>query len=125
MLIVDDNVDAAEMMAALLELSGHSVRTAFDGPTGLKAALDHPPDVMLLDIGLPGLTGIEVAVRVRRDPALGSVVLVAMTGYGQESDRLRSRDAGFDHHLTKPADFAELEKILGAVSESPAGAPLR
>ena len=124
-LIVDDNVDAAEMMAALLELSGHSVRTAFDGPTGLKAALDHPPDVMLLDIGLPGLTGIEVAVRVRRDPALGSVVLVAMTGYGQESDRLRSRDAGFDHHLTKPADFAELEKILDAVSGSPAGAPLR
>ena len=124
-LIVDDNVDAAEMMAALLELSGHSVRTAFDGPTGLKAALDHPPDVMLLDIGLPGLTGIEVAVRLRSDPALERIVLVAMTGYGQASDRLRSRDAGFDHHLTKPADFAELEKILGAVSESAAGAPLR
>ena len=114
-LIVDDNVDAAEMLATLLELSGHDVRTAFDGPTGLQSALDHPPNVILLDIGLPGLTGIEVAERIRRQPALERTVLVAMTGYGQESDRKRSRDAGFDHHLTKPADFAEIEKILGAV----------
>ena len=114
-LIVDDNVDAAEMLATLLELSGHDVWTAFDGPTGLQAALDHTPDVMLLDIGLPGLTGIEVAERIRRQPALERTVLVAMTGYGQESDRKRSRDAGFDHHLTKPADLAELEKILAVV----------
>ena len=114
-LIVDDNVDAAEMLATLLELSGHDVRTAFDGPTGLQSALDHPPNVILLDIGLPGLTGIEVAERIRCQPALERTVLVAMTGYGQESDRKRSRDAGFDHHLTKPADFAEIEKILGAV----------
>ena len=124
-LIVDDNVDAAEMLAALLELSGHTVRTAFDGPSGLQAALDHPQDVILLDIGLPGLTGIEVAERVRREPALEPIVLVAMTGYGQESDRKRSRDAGFDHHLTKPADFAELEKILATVFERSVGAPLR
>ena len=117
-LIVDDNVDAAEMLAALLDLSGHEVRTAFDGPTGLQAALDHMPDVVLLDIGLPGLTGIEVAERMRRQPALARTVLVAMTGYGQASDRQRSRDAGFDHHLTKPADFAELEKILAAVVEN-------
>ena len=124
-LIVDDNVDAAEMMAALLELSGHSVRKAFDGPGGLQAALDDPPDVMLLDIGLPGLTGIEVAERVRHEPALERVLLVAMTGYGQDSDRRRSHDAGFDHHLTKPADFAEVEKILGAVVKGIIGAPLR
>ena len=124
-LIVDDNVDAAEMLAALLELSGHTVCTAFDGPSGLQAALDHPQDEMLLDIGLPGLTGIEVAERVRREPALERIVLVAMTGYRQESDRKRSRDAGFDHHLTKSADFAELEKILAAVFERSVGAPLR
>ena len=124
-LIVDDNVDAAEMLATLLELSGHEVHTAFDGPAGLQAALDHTPDVMLLDIGLPGLTGIEVAERVRREPALERIVLVAMTGYGQESDRQHSHDAGFDHHLTKPASFAELEKILAAVGEGTARAPLR
>ncbi len=124
-LIVDDNVDGAEMLAALLELSGHEVRTAFDGPTGLQAALDHTPDVVLLDIGLPGLTGIEVADRIRRQSALGGTVLVAMTGYGQESDRKRSREAGFDHHLTKPADIAELENILAAVSEGPARTPMR
>ena len=124
-LIVDDNVDAAEVLATLLELSGHEVHTAFDGPAGLQAALDHTPDVMLLDIGLPGLTGIEVAERVRREPALERIVLVAMTGYGQESDRQHSHDAGFDHHLTKPASFAELEKILAAVGEGTARAPLR
>ena len=111
-LIVDDNTDAADVLMALLEFSGHDVRAAFDGPTGLQAALDDPPDVMLLDIGLPGLTGIEVAERIRRVPAMQRTVLVAMTGYGQESDRARSLAAGFDHHLTKPADFAQLEKIL-------------
>ncbi len=124
-LIVDDNLDAAESLAALLELSGHDVRTAFDGPAGLQAALDHTPDVMLLDIGLPGLTGIEVAERIRRQSTLERIVLVAMTGYGQESDRQRSRDAGFDHHLTKPADFAELEKILAAVGETSGREPRR
>ena len=81
--------------------------------------------VMLLDIGLPGLTGIEVAERIRRQSTLERIVLVAMTGYGQESDRQRSRDAGFDHHLTKPADFAELEKILAAVGEASVRVPLR
>ena len=124
-LIVDDNVDAAESLAALLELSGHDVRTAFDGPTGLRAALDDTPDVMLLDIGLPGLTGIEVAEQIRRQPALERTVLIALTGYGQESDRKRSRDAGFDHHLTKPADFVELGKILAAVFETSARVPVR
>ena len=124
-LVVDDNVDAAQVMAELLELCGHEVGVAFDGPSGLQAAIDQRPDVMLLDIGLPGLTGIEVAKRVRRQPALEHVVLVAMTGYGQESDRKRSRDAGFDHHLTKPTDFAELEKILAAVFETSARVPLR
>ena len=124
-LVVDDNVDAAQVMAAVLELSGHEVGVAFDGPSGLQAAIDQRPDVILLDIGLPGLSGIEVAEVVRRQPTLERVVLVAMTGYGQESDRKRSREAGFDHHLTKPADFAELEKILAASFETSARVPLR
>ena len=116
-LVVDDNVDAAQALAAVLELSGHDIRTAFDGPTGLQAALEQRPDVMLLDIGLPGLTGIDVAQRIRREPALENMVLVAMTGYGREEDRRRSREAGFDHHLTKPAEFAEIERILANVCE--------
>ncbi len=111
-LIVDDSHDAADTMAALLEISGHQVFTAFDGPTAVTRALDCEPDLMLLDIGLPGLNGFEVAKRVRREPALSHVVLVALTGYGQEADLLLSRNAGFDHHLVKPADFAAVEAIL-------------
>lgn len=116
-LAVDDNVDAAEILAMLLEASGHDVRMAHDGPTALQAALDYRPDVVLLDIGLPGLDGFEVAKRIRQHPTLKSIVLVAMTGYGQKTDRQRSQEAGFDHHLVKPADFGEVQKILATVSE--------
>ena len=84
MLVVDDNVDAATTLAMLLQASGHDVRTAYDGPTALEAALDYRPNVVLLDIGLPGLNGFEVAKRLRQQPALQNAVLVAMTGYGQE-----------------------------------------
>jgi PAS domain S-box-containing protein len=115
-LVVDDNVDAAETLGMLLQESGHDVRTAFDGPTALEVALEYRPEVVLLDIGLPGLDGFEVAKRLRQQPALGSVVLVAMTGYGQDSDRQRSLDAGFDHHLSKPADFGKVQDILATVS---------
>ena len=80
-------------------------------------ALDYRPDVVLLDIGLPKLDGYEVAKRLRQQPALQSVVLVAMTGYGQESDRRRSQEAGFDHHLVKPGDFGKVLQILATVSE--------
>ena len=116
-LVVDDNVDTAETLAMLLEESGHDVRTAHDGPTALEAALDYRPDVVLLDIGLPGLDGYEVAKRMRQQPVLKNVVLVAMTGYGQESDRQRSQEAGFDHHLVKPAEFGKVQQILATVSE--------
>ena len=115
--MVDDNVDAAQTLAMLLKASGHDVRTAYDGPTALEAALDYRPNVVLLDIGLPGLDGFEVAKRLRQQPDLSSVVLVAMTGYGQESDRQRSQDAGFNHHLVKPADFRKVQQILATVSE--------
>lgn len=116
-LVVDDNVDAAQTLALLLQESGHDVQIAFDGPTALEAALDYRPDVMLLDIGLPGLDGLEVAKRLRQEPDLSSVVLVAMTGYGLVSDRQRSHDAGFNHHLAKPADFEKVQQILATVSE--------
>ena len=117
-LVVDDNVDAAESLGLLLKASGHDVRTAYDGSKVLEAALDYRPNVVLLDIGLPGMNGYEVAKQIRQQPALKNSVLVAMTGYGQESDRKSSHEAGFDHHLVKPADFAKLLQILAAVSES-------
>ena len=116
-LVVDDNPDAVESIALLLEESGHDVRTACDGRTALEAALDWRPHVMLLDIGLPKMDGYEVAKEIRRQPALRDVMLVAMTGYGHESDRQQSLKAGFDHHLVKPTDFAKLQQILATVSE--------
>ena len=116
-LVVDDNMDAAQSLAMLLKMSGHEVQIAYDGPSALEAALAYRPDVMLLDIGLPGLTGYEVAEQIRREATLKNTVLVALTGYGRETDRKLSQEAGFDHHLVKPADFADVQKILLAVSE--------
>jgi len=114
-LVVDDRRDATLVLETLLKVAGHDVRTADDGPSGLQAALDYRPNVVLLDIGLPGMNGLEVAMRIRRESTLGGVVLIAMTGYGQEADHQRSLAAGFDHHLVKPADFRKLQKILATV----------
>jgi CheY-like chemotaxis protein len=116
-LVVDDNVDTVTTLAALVKESGHDARTAYDGPAVLEAALDYRPNVVLLDVGLPGLNGFEVAKRLRQQPALQDAVLVAMTGYGRESDRQRSREAGFDHHLVKPGDFGKVLEILATASE--------
>jgi PAS domain S-box-containing protein len=118
-LVVDDNVDTAESMAMLLKVSGHQVRMAHTGPTALEAALDYRPNVVLLDIGLPEMDGYEVAKRIRQQPVLQNVMLVAMTGYGQDTDRLRSQEVGFNAHLVKPADFGKVQQILATVSESP------
>ena len=115
-LVVDDNVDAAESLGLLLKASGHDIQTAYDGPTALEAASDYHPQVVLLDIGLPGIDGYGVARRLRQDYNLKGVMLVAMTGYGQETDRRLSQDAGFNHHLVKPPDFAMLQQILATVS---------
>ena len=114
-LVVDDNVDAAQSLALLLEMTTHEVRLVYDGPSAVQAAIDFLPDVVLLDIGLPGLNGYEVAQQLRQHVAFKSTVLVALTGYGLESDRKRSQAAGFDHHLVKPADFDEIETILAAI----------
>jgi PAS domain S-box-containing protein len=116
-MVVDDNIDTADFLVTLLEASGHDVRMAHDGPSSLKAALAFQPDVVLLDIGLPGLDGFEVAKRLRQQTALNGIVLVAMTGYGQESDRQRSLDAGFNHHLVKPTAFSKVQQILATVSQ--------
>jgi len=114
-LVVDDNVDVAHSLTMLLEASGHGFRTAHDGPTALATALDYRPDVVLLDIGLPGMDGYEVAKKMRQQPDLKHVVLVAVSGYGHESDHRRSQEEGFDHHLVKPTDFGQLQQILATV----------
>jgi CheY-like chemotaxis protein len=111
-LVVDDNVDAAASLALLLEAYGHAVQTAHDGRAALALAADFVPQVVLLDIGLPGLDGYAVARQLRRQPGLEGAMLVALTGYGQEEDRRRSREAGLDRHLVKPVDPAELERLL-------------
>ena len=116
-LVVDDNECAAEILKMLVLDSGHLARMAHTGPTALAEALEYRPDVVLLDIGLPGLDGFEVAKRIRQEPLLHNIVLVAITGYGQESDQRHSREAGFDHHLVKPANFNEVLRILSSVSE--------
>lgn len=116
-LVVDDNADAVAAMVMLLNAAGHDVAIAYDGPTALEAALDYQPNVALLDIGLPGFDGFEVAKRLRLQPAFSNIMLVAITGYGQESDRQHSKDAGFNFHLMKPLDFGKLQQILATVWE--------
>ena len=111
-LIVDDNEEAAELLAILLGLRGHQTRIAYDGPSALAVAASFGPDVAFLDIGLPGMSGHELARRFRADPALAGTLLIALTGWGGQEDRRRTREAGFDHHLTKPADAASIEGIL-------------
>ena len=113
-LVVDDNKDAATSLALLLRLGGHSVQVAHDGPEALEAVRSAAPEVVLLDIGMPGMDGYEVARRLRQTPGLEGVLLVALTGWGQEHDRRRSKEAGFDHHLTKPADPQALRDLFAA-----------
>jgi PAS domain S-box-containing protein len=111
-LIVDDNVDGAELLATMLDLGGYETRIAHDGPTALKTARDFSPEVVFLDIGLPGMDGHEVARHFRADSALAKVVLIALTGWGSQEDKRRSKEAGFDFHLTKPVEIAGLNAVL-------------
>jgi CheY-like chemotaxis protein len=111
-LIVDDNTDAADSLAAVLRLRGHEVQTVNDGPASLDAAAAFRPEVVLLDIGLPGLNGYEVARRLRQDDATRQAKLIAVTGYGQDEDRARSSEAGFDRHLVKPVEPGEILRLL-------------
>lgn len=111
-LVVDDNTDAAASLSELLELTGHDVHTVHDGPAALEAAMRLRPDAVLLDIGLPGMNGYDIAREIRGQPWSRNVLLVALTGWGQAKDRAMSREAGFDRHLVKPIDFGELEELL-------------
>jgi PAS domain S-box-containing protein len=114
-LVVDDNIDAAETLATLLELRGHEARLAHTGPAALDAAAAFAPDLIFLDIGLPGFNGYEVARRLRADPALAQPMLVALTGWGTDEDRRQAKAVGFDGHLVKPVDLAKLEAALAGV----------
>jgi signal transduction histidine kinase len=117
-LVVDDNRDAAATLARLLRLMGHQVETAHHGHLALEVAPRFGPDVVLLDIGLPGLDGFAVCRRLRQHPATARARIIAVTGYTQEEDRRRSREAGFDAHLVKPVDLDALEGLLGPRAES-------
>ena len=120
-LIVDDNVDAAESLAALLEVLGHQTIVLHDGANAIDAVAKERPDLVLLDIGLPGLDGYEIARRLRRTPGVEGTRLVACTGYGREDDIRRINEAGFDQHLIKPVGATALERVLraGARGSSP------
>jgi two-component system CheB/CheR fusion protein len=112
-LVVDDNQDAADTLAMLLDADGAEARAVYDGPSALAALPALRPHTVLLDLGMPDMDGLEVARRVRADPAWSGVRIVALTGWGQESDRERTRGAGFDFHLTKPVDLNVLHAWLG------------
>jgi CheY-like chemotaxis protein/anti-sigma regulatory factor (Ser/Thr protein kinase) len=120
-LVIDDNPDAADTLQALVELNGHRCVTARDGAAGLELARDLVPDVVLLDIGMPGMNGYEVARRIRQVPALEGVRLVAVTGYATDEDRERALEAGFDTHLSKPVSYEQLVRRLPQLGPRPPG----
>ena len=111
-LVVDDNVDAAETMVMLLDLSGHEARSAYDGQQALDVAFSFRPDLVFLDIGLPGMNGYEVAQRLLADPATASTKLVALTGWGTDDDIRKSKVSGCHAHLTKPVDHEAVEALM-------------
>jgi len=113
-LVVDDNIDQATMVMSSLRHLGYSVQSAHTGPEGLNVGRQWRPDVILLDIGLPGMDGYEVARRLRSDPAMSGVRVLAVTGYGREGDIAQAKEAGFDGHMTKPVDLDELERLMAA-----------
>jgi CheY-like chemotaxis protein len=117
-LVVDDNEDAADTLVALLGLLGHATCVAHDGPQGYRQAREFRPDLVLLDIGLPGMNGHDVARAIRRTPELDNVVLIALTGWGAAGDLAQSQEAGFDQHLTKPVSFEVLKQALAAAQEA-------
>jgi PAS domain S-box-containing protein len=117
-LVVDDNQDAAESLVALLDILGHAAFVAHDGPQGLRMASEMAPDLVLLDIGLPGMSGYDVARAIRRSDQLPRMVLIALTGWGGQSDQQASQEAGFDQHLTKPVSLEALEQALAAAARA-------
>lgn len=117
-LIVEDNMDVADTLEVLIQTWGHDTRVARDPLLGLAAADEYQPHVVLLDIGLPRMHGYDVAKRLRERPWAGNLTMIAVTGWGQEADRLQSQGAGINHHLVKPLVPADLERILAGVAEA-------
>jgi CheY-like chemotaxis protein/two-component sensor histidine kinase len=115
LLVVDDNQDAANSLAMLLRLQGHEVRVAYSGMAALEMTKTYTPDAVFMDIGMPGMDGYETARRLREQPGLGKVVLAALTGWGQQEDRRRTAEAGFNHHVVKPPEPNALEMVLADV----------
>lgn len=120
-LIAEDNRDSADSLKALLELLGYETHIAYDGESAVRAAAALRPDAIIMDIGLPGLNGYDAARRIRAQRPSRRVLIVALTGWGQHTDRLRSAEAGFDHHLIKPLDLAALKRILDSLRAPEAG----
>ena len=114
-LVVDDNQDAAEVLCMLLQTLDMEVKAVHSGPAALTVIPDFWPDAILMDIGMPGMDGHEVARRIRAQAGFDAIKLIALTGWGQEKDRMQSRESGFDHHLTKPVDFAVLKELLATI----------
>jgi CheY-like chemotaxis protein len=119
-LVVDDNTDSADLFGVFLERLGNEVRTAYDGEAGMLEAENFRPDVVFCDIGMPKMNGYEVARRLREQPWSREMLLVALTGWGQEDDRKKSSDAGFDFHLVKPVEPAALKRLLAGLAQKTA-----
>jgi CheY-like chemotaxis protein len=117
-LVVDDNRDSAHSLALLLETQGHVVRTAYDGLTALEVVEEFAPDAVVLDIGLPRLNGYDAARRIRAQPRSKPLLLVALTGYGHEENRIQAQAAGFDHHLVKPVDLDVLQQLFASHAQA-------
>ena len=119
MLLADDNRDAAESLAMLLQISGHDVHAVYDGEAAMASAETLQPQVALIDIGMPKANGYEVARHIRRQPWGQRMFLIALTGWGQEEDQRRAREAGFDAHLVKPAAPEVIERLLATMEQPP------
>jgi CheY-like chemotaxis protein len=111
-LIVDDNRDAADSLALLMEAAGHVARAAYGGPEALRVAVEHRPDVVFVDIGMPGMNGYELGRRLRQEPATQDALLVAVTGYGRDEDRRTAREAGIDLYFLKPVEPGALCRLV-------------
>jgi CheY-like chemotaxis protein len=118
-LVVDDNRDTADSLALMLESLGHEARTAYDGARAIAVADEFRPDVILMDIGMPRFNGFQAAQRIRAQPWADRVVLIAITGWARDEDKVCSKEAGFDAHLTKPIDLQLLLRLLSAMNQPP------
>ena len=113
-LVVDDNRPSAQTLAWVMEMNGYDVRACFDGRTAVETAHEFHPDIVLLDLGMPVMDGYEVCRRLRQDESLADVLVIAQTGWGGDAERRRTAEVGFNHHMTKPVDFAALMHFIDA-----------